>query len=545
MGLFYGCAGTTYMTNLHTGSKLKKDVGLFGLLFAGVGGMIGSGWLFGPLETATQAGPLSLWSWLIGGVVVLLIALVFAELATLFPLSGALVHMSYVSHGSLVGFIWGWILILAYIAIAPIEAMAIVSYASAYLPGLTEGSGGVLTAKGFGVATIVLGVMVTLNFLMIRTVLSVNSWVTIWKIAVPIVTAIVLMTYSWHPENFSAPIPKGGAEGVFTAIATGGVFFSLFGFRQAIDLAGESSNPHRDVPISIVGTVLIGTVIYVLLQFSFVVAIDPATLDQEGWAQLHFKGIAGPLAAISMTIGATWWATILYADAIVSPGACGLIYTTTTSRVVMASAQNKLLPQLFARLNKRGTPWVALIATYVVGLMFFLPFPSWQKMVGYISSITVLSYGIGPILLICLRRALPDAKRPFKLAGASFLAPMAFICSNWVILWAGAATLDFIFGLIGVIVLVHAVHYFVWQKGTWQNYQFGTAWFLLPYFASLWVLAQIGPTELGGSNQISFLPIMGMSAIASLIIFYLAISTSLSHERMQVVFKEKIAESRK
>jgi hypothetical protein len=58
------------------------------------------------------------------------------------------------------------------------------------------------------------------------------------------------------------------------------------------------------------------------------------------------------------------------------------------------------------------------------------------------------------------------------------------------------------------------------------------------------VLAQVGPTELGGSNQISFLPIMGMSALASLIIFYLAISTSLSHERMQVVFKEKIAESK-
>jgi amino acid transporter len=529
------------MTKASSVGKLKKDVGLFGLLFAGVGGMIGSGWLFGPLETASQAGPLSLWSWLIGGVVVLLIALVFAELATLFPLSGALVHMSQVSHGSLVGFIWGWVLILAYIAIAPIEAMAIVSYASAYIPGLTEGSGGVLTSKGFGLSALLLGVMVALNFLMIRTVLSVNSWVTVWKIVVPIVTAIILMTYSWHPENFSTPAPKGGVEGIFTAIATGGVFFSLFGFRQALELAGESSNPRRDVPLSIIGTVLIGTAIYLLLQFAFITAIDPDMIDKQGWAQLDFKGIAGPLAALSTTVGAAWWATILYSDAIVSPGACGFVYTTTTSRIVMAGAQNQTLPKFFALLNNRGTPWVALIATYVVGLLFFLPFPSWQKMVGYISSITVLSYSMGPILLICLRRAIPDAKRPFRLAAASWLAPLAFICSNWVILWAGATTLNFIFGLIAIIVLVHAVFYFVWQKGTWKNYQFGTAWFLLPYFASLWVLAQIGPTELGGSNLISFLPIMGMSALASLIIFYLAVSTSLSDERMQVVFKEKIA----
>jgi amino acid transporter len=89
------------------GQSLKRQAGLLGLLFAGVGGMIGSGWLFGPLETALQAGPLSIWSWVIGGVIVLLLALVFAELATLFPLSGALVHMSYVSHGARLGFICG------------------------------------------------------------------------------------------------------------------------------------------------------------------------------------------------------------------------------------------------------------------------------------------------------------------------------------------------------------------------------------------------------------------------------------------------------
>lgn len=522
-------------------SALKKDAGLMGLLFAGVGGMIGSGWLFGPLETAMQAGPLSIWSWLIGGFVVMLIALVFAELATLFPLSGALVHMSDVSHGTLVGFIWGWILILAYIAIAPIEAMAIVSYAGAYVTDLTHPTDGVLTTKGFMVSAAILGLMVALNFLMIKTVLTVNSWVTVWKIAVPVVTAVVLVSYSWHPENFAVMPKNTGTEGIFTAIATGGVFFSLFGFRQALDLAGESSNPNRDVPISIIGTVLIGTIVYLLLQIGFIGALDPDMIGKQGWEHLHLKGIAGPLAALSAAIGASWWATILYADAIVSPGACGFVYTTTTSRIVMASAQNQTLPRLFAKLNGNGVPWVSLIATYIVGLLFFLPFPSWQKMVGYISSITVLSYGIGPILLICMRRALPDTTRPFKLKGAALLAPLAFVSANWIILWAGVATLNFIFGIIAIIFLGHLLHAIVWQKRSYQDLQFSNAWWLIPYFFSLWLLGWMSPTELGGNDSLSFTTLMVTSSLASVVIFYIAIFTARPVQNIRSSFAEKLA----
>ncbi|AWB32732.1 APC family permease [Orrella marina] len=527
------------MSKPATNASLKQQAGLFGLLFAGVGGMIGSGWLFGPLETATQAGPWSMASWLIGGVVVLLIALVFAELATLFPLSGALVHMSDVSHGPLVGFVWGWILILAYIAIAPIEAMAIVSYASAYIPDLTHPTDSVLTAKGFLVSALVLALMVGLNFLMIRTVLAVNSWITVWKVFVPVATAIVLVSYSWHPENFFSHTGSIGTEGIFTAISTGGVFFSLFGFRQALDLAGESSNPQRDVPIAIIGTVLIGTMIYLFLQFGFIAAIDPDMIAQGGWASLHFKGIAGPLAALAAAIGAAWWATILYADAIVSPGACGLVYTTTTSRIVMASAQNHSLPAFFARVNSRGVPWAALLLTYFSGLVLFLPFPSWQKMVGYVSSITVLSYGIGPILLICLRQSLPDVLRPFKLWGARGLVPVAFICANWVMLWAGLATLQFIFGLVLLIVVIHTVH-FAWRKQPWSTFGAGHAWWLAPYFAGMWLLAWTAPGELGGHGHVGFVAMMTLSAAFSLGIFYLAIRLAQPAQQMRAAFHEKV-----
>ena len=531
----------------NVGGKLKKQASFTGLLFAGVGGMIGSGWLFGPLETATQAGPFSLYAWLIGGSVVMLIALVFAELATLFPLSGALVHMSDVSHGPLIGFVWGWILILAYVAVAPIEAMAIVSYASSYVPGLTHASDGVLTGKGFVVAAVVLALMVALNFMVIKTVLAMNSWVTVWKIFIPIATAIVLVSYSFHPENFfSAPSPKG-TEGIFTAIATGGVFFSLFGFRQALDLAGESHNPQRDVPMAIIATVLVGTLIYAVLQFGFIAALDPATLSKEGWAELHFKGIAGPLAALAATVGAAWWATILYADAIVSPGACGFVYTTTTSRIIMASSENHALPRWFAKVNSNGVPWVALIMTYVVGLVLFLPFPSWQKMVGYISSITVLSYGVGPILLICLRKSMPDTPRPFRLTGAQWLAPLAFVAANWVMLWAGFVTLQFIFMIVVVIVMVRLAYQFVithiYKTEEMRTLQIAHAWWLIPYFGGMWVLAWLSPVALGGNGYLGFLAVMSLSAVFSAGIFYLAVKLAQPKDTMAATFASKLAQT--
>ena len=523
--------------------KLKRQAGLIGLLFAGVGGMIGSGWLFGPLETAMQAGPLSVLSWLIGGAIVLLLALVFAELATLFPLSGALVHMSHVSHGSRLGFIWSWVLILAYVAIAPIETMAIVTYADAYLPGLTEPQTSVLTSTGFVFAAGLLGVMVVLNFFMIRTVLGINTWVTWWKLLIPLATAVVLISYGWYPENLDVIAPHTGATGVFTAIATGGVFFSLFGFRQAIDLAGETDNPGRNLPIAIIGTVLIGTLIYVVLQFAFLVAIPPELLEKGGWAGLDLHGLVGPLASLAAILGASWWAGILYADAVISPGACGYVFTTTTSRVVMASAQSNALPLMLAKVNSRGVPWVALLATYLAGLVFFFPFPSWQKMVGYISSITVLSYGIGPILLLRLRQALPDANRPFKLRGAVVIAPVAFVSANWIVLWSGAETVSFLFQVIGLIVLIHAVYHFAITRHSLAAYEWQGAWWLLPYFAGLWGISQLSTHELGGNNTLSFFTTMTASAVFSLMVMVLALKTSRTDAQIKESFHSILAQN--
>ncbi len=524
-----------------TGNKLRRDAGIIGLLYAGVGGMIGSGWLFGPLNAAKQAGPLSIWSWVIGAVAVLFLAFVYAELATMFPRSGALVHISHISHGPLVGRIWSWILILAYVTIAPVEAMAIIGYANAYIPGLVDPVTSVLTAKGFWVAIAVLAVMVGFNFMVVGLVLKVNSIATWWKIAIPIGTVIVLIAYSYHPANLASAPPKNGIEGIFTAVATAGVFFSLFGFRQAIDLAGETSNPGKFLPIAIIGTVVIGAVIYIALQFAFLTAIEPKMLQNGGWAGLHFTNITGPFAALATLVGATWWGVILYADAIVSPGACGFIYTTTTSRIIMATGETRDMPGTVSRINGHGVPWVALIATFVIGAIFFFPFPSWQKLVGYISSITVLSYGIGPIVLLGLRIAAPKRERAFRLKGAWFVAPVAFIFSNMIILWAGFGTADFLFILLLVIFAIYAAYYFVVRRGSLEDFGWRTTWWLVPYFGGMWLLSALSPTGLGGDGTFSLIGAMIAVVVFSLAIMALALKTSMTDEKVRETAAEVAA----
>lgn len=507
--------------------KLRKDAGMVGLLFVGVSTMIGSGWLFGPMHAARDAGPLSIGSWAIAALVVGLIALVYAELGPMFTRSGGLMYMSLITHGRLVGRIWSWILFLAYVSIAPVEAMAVVTYANNYLPGMVHPDSGLLTVTGVEVSVTVLAVLTLLNFLVLRLILLINTLATWIKVCAPIGTIIVLLIYSHHPENLSVPAhASGNVMNMLTAISTAGVFFSLFGFTQAIQLAGETDNPARNIPISVIGTIVIGAIVFVLVQYAFVTAVPPELLAKDGWAGLNFTGDAGPMAGLAMTIGASFWALALYADAIISPAACGYIWTTATARMLMASSDEKLASPGMQKINRHGVPWVALIVSFLVGLLFFFPFPSWQKLVDYASSATVLSYGLGCIVLLQLRRVMPEVHRPFRLWWAWSIAPLAFIASNFILFWAGFFVMSFLFAILIAGLALYLI--FNSEEGAhdWRH-----ALWLIPYFGGMWLLSWIGPTPMGGIGLLNIYWDMLAVAALSLIILYVALNTSVSAER--------------
>nr|NDU42789.1 amino acid permease [Acidithiobacillus ferrianus] len=520
-------------------NKLKREGGLMGLVMACVGASIGSGWLFGPLFTAQVAGPLAIGSWVLGAGAILLLALIFAELAPIIPRAGAVVHLAHVGNGPVVGHLWSWILFLSYASIAPIEVTAVLTYANNYIPGLLQSHSNLLSGTGMMVAIIMLGFFVMTNFLVIQWVLRINGAATWWKIGIPLLTAALLVSLAWHPHNFAVRAAHAASDthGMFTAVASGGVIFSLLGFRHAIDLAGESKNPRRDVPIAVIGSVLIAATVYIAVQVAFLGAVNPLDLAKEGWRHLNFAGVNGPFAALAATLGVGWLATLLYVDAFVSPGASGLIYTTTASRVTLATADTGAAPRWVNKINRFGVPWVTLIILFVVGAIFFLPFPSWQKMVGYVASMTVLSYAIGPIALLQIRKAMPDLDRPFRLWAAPVIAPIAFVVSTWIVYWSGLQTLDFIFITLFGLLAFYAITG-IFRKGRWVEMGWQYMWWIFPYFIGLWGLSWIGPKALGGRGALSFFPSMGIVALLALGIFYLAVNGSVSDETMRVYLRQ-------
>ena len=507
-------------------TKLRKNIGIMGLLYASIGSMIGSGWLFGALIAVQQAGVLSIFSWIIGALAIAMIALVYAELSTMFPKSGVLVHLSHIGHGSLLGRLWSWILILAYIAVAPIEVMAILAYANNYLPYFINEHTQVLTTVGVCTAISILGVVVLLNFFAVKWVVRFNSTLTFWKIIIPVITIVILFALSSPSTNFTVVKKHYDITHVFTTVATAGIIFSYFGFRGAVDLAGESNNPARNIPIAIFGSLGMVSLIYIGLQAAFIWAV-PNHFLSHGWVGLNFSGSAGPIATIVTLLGATWWAVILYVDAFVSPFGSSYIYTTTTSRVIMATGETDSTPYFMKLLNRHGAPWLALLATFVLGAVFFLPFPSWRKMVTYVSSVTVLSYCIGPILILQLRLHAPKMKRPFKLKGIWIIAPLAFFISNSIVFCSGYSAVNFMMSLLLIFFILYLFWQYVIKRIRTEDMGWQFVWWVIPYFTGLWLISHYGPKMLGGNGHLTFFGGILCTLVLSIITLFFSLRSGV------------------
>jgi len=401
--------------------------------------IIGSGWLLGSWKGAYSAGTAAILAWVIAGIAIIVLALIHAELGGMYPVAGGTARFPHFAFGSVAGISFGFFSWVQAITVAPIECFAVMQYAQYWWHGLFNTTTGQVTGLGYGMSFVLLAIFTLLNFFAMRLFNKVNSAITWWKIAIPVLAIIVLL-FKFHPSNFGSHggfMPLG-AKAFFGAIPSAGIIFAYLGFEQADQLAGEIRNPQKNLPRAIITAVLLGTIIYVMLQVVFIGALQPSALN-GGWAALaNNKGlVAGPLAFIAGAASLGWLAWIIRVDAVISPAGTGLIYQTSTSRVGYGLARNRYYPQIFAQVDKRGVPWVSLILAFVFGLLFLLPFPSWSALVGLVTAASVLMYAGAPLSLSALRKQVPDAVRPYRLPGASVLSPIAFIIASLIIYWSG------------------------------------------------------------------------------------------------------------
>ncbi len=481
---------------------LRREIGFIGLLWASGGSIIGSGWLFGAQGALATAGPAAIISWVIGAVAILMLALVHAELGAMFPVAGGSGRFPHYAFGGAVGASFGWFAWLQAATVAPIEVMAVIQYGQHYsfASSWMKVSGGqnVLTATGIVAAIVLMAVFTAINFLSVRKLAHTNSTATWWKVAVPVLTIIVLAVVAFHPGNFSAAdgFAPTGAAGVLAAVSTSGIIFALLGFEQADQLAGESANPKRDIPRAVIGGIAIGAVIYILLQIVFLAALPPSQIGST-WGASPFTTFSGPFAQLATLVGLGWLATILYVDAVISPGGTGLIYTTAASRVSYGLSRNGYVPTIYERTNRQGIPWFGLVTAFVVGCICFLPFPSWRSLVGLITSASVLMYAGAPLALGVFRSRLPEAERPYRAPAARVLAPASFAVANLLILWSGWTT-DWKLGvaiLIGYVIL--AANQALKLNPTKPQFEVRSALWLPVYLVGMGLivyLSDFGPT---------------------------------------------------
>ncbi|MGY4919933.1 APC family permease [Streptomyces sp. 900116325] len=518
-------------------SRLRRDVGLIGLTFISLGSIVGSGWLLGALTAARTAGPAAIVSWVLAAVLIAVLALIHTELGAAYPVSGGTARFPHFAFGTLSGFTSGWMAWIGTVAAAPIEVEASLQYLGNKIPGLMHVSDGtpVLTSKGIAAAAVLMLFFAIVNFLGVRWLARVNN-VLVWvKIAVPLLTIGVLVAVSFHPSNFHAGggFAPHGFSGVLKALPAG-VVYALLGFEYAIQMGGEARNPRRDIPRAVIGAMLIGTALYLLLQIVFIGALNPASLV-HGWSDPIAKGALGPYAGLATSLGLGWLAFVLYVDAFISPSGSALINVGASSRLSFGLSRNGYLPSAFGRVSGRGVPAFSIVFSFVVGMIVLLPFPSWQQLVGFITSAFVLMYAFAPVTLAALRRSDPDRVRPYRLAGSRILAPFGFIGANLVIYWSGWHTVSrlLLAVLLGFALLAvsQATASRSRQRMDWR----ASSW-IAPWLTGMAVISYLG--QFDGSNVIPFWWDIVVVALFSLAVFYLACSVALPGERVAAYVRD-------
>jgi amino acid transporter len=493
-------------------APVHREVGTIALMLTGLGSIIGSGWLFGAWRAAGLAGPSAVWAWVLGAMIMTTIALSYAELGAMFPESGGMVRYGHYSHGSLVGFIAAWANWISIVSTIPVEAEASVQYMASWpwqwaqdlYFHLPDGHGE-LNAPGLAIAAVLVMIYFLLNFWSVKLFAYSNSAITTFKLIVPAATGLALIAAGFHRDNFSI-----GAHGepnsanfaaVLTAVATAGIVFSFNGFQSPVNLAGEARNPARSIPFAVLGSILIATVIYMILQLAYLGAVPPELLARVGWDGVDFRS---PFAELALILNLNWLAVLLYADAFASPSGTGITYTASTARMIYGMERNGTLPRVFGKLHPAyGVPRPAMWFNLLVSFLFLFFFRGWGTLAAVISVPMIISYMTGPVSAMVLRRTAERIHRPFHLVGLPFIAALAFIFATELLYWAKWPLTG---QIIPLIVVALPVYLFYQAKNRWADFgrQLRASWWLIVYLPSIAFVSWAGSARFGGRDYLTW-----------------------------------------
>ncbi|WP_250037291.1 amino acid permease [Paractinoplanes maris] len=390
------------------GHGLKKAVGATQLTAMGVGAIIGTGIFVVIGEGAGIAGPAVILSFVLAAVACTFSALSYAELASSIPVSGSAYTYTYATMGELVAWIIGWDLILEYgVSVAAIavgwggnlNAFLDAAFGFALPDAIAKSpeDGGIFNLPA-------VFVVLAITFLLVRGVSEsarVNFVMVVIKLAV-LLFFIVVAFANFGTGNFQ-PFAPEGTDGVTAAAAV--IFFAYIGFDAVSTGSEEARKPERDLPLAIIGSLIICTIFYVATTVGAIGIASPEQLESSD----------APLAAaLDQGAGISWAAAILALGAVVAITSVVLVIMYGQTRIFFAMCRDGLLPQRLAKVNQRyGTParLTIILGVLISILAALVPLSEIVKLVNIGTLFAFILVNIG---VIVLRRTRPEMPRPYR-----------------------------------------------------------------------------------------------------------------------------------
>ncbi|WP_448582286.1 amino acid permease [Thermaurantiacus sp.] len=454
---------------LETAEKkaLARTLGAFQLTMLGIGAIIGTGIFVLTAEAATKAGPAMMISFVIAAFVCAVAALCYAEMAAMVPVSGSAYTYSYATMGELVAWVVGWALVLEYTVAAAAVSVGWSGYMvglvrelldirlpHAFVAGPFERDPGLINLPAMGIALLitwllVLGTRESARFNTALVVVKLSALGLFILLAVPAIQAEnfqPFMPNGFFARNVVDPI-TGNAVTVGVAAAAASIFFAYVGFDAVSTAAEETVNPQRNLPIGLVGSLAICTLIYLL-----VAGAATGTVGAQPGGALSQSREA--LAFVLREIGHGWAGDLVAVAAGLALPSVILMMMFGQTRIFFVMSRDGLLPSVFSRLHPRyGTPHVVTLTTGVFVALFAALFP-----VGSLADIsnsgTLFAFFTVAVGVMILRRTQPERERHFRTPAVWVIAPLAAAgCVFLFFQLSGATELMFVgWAVIGLLV---------------------------------------------------------------------------------------------
>ena len=478
-------AGELPHDSLQGEASLKRVLTARHLVMLGIGAVIGAGiFVITGQAAAEHAGPALIISFIVAGIACAFAGLCYAEFAAMIPVSGSAYAYSYATLGEIVAWFIGWNLVLEYLfAVATVAAgwsgyfneclsilghwtgisMALPDYLSSAPLKFTDTHQIVTTGALINLpAVLIVSGLTWLCYVGITQSTFVNSLIVTIKVLVIALFLIFAFRYidpaNWHPFIPKEEAPgRFGTSGIFRAAVL--VFFSYVGFDAVSTAAGEAKNPQRDMPIGILGSLAICTVLYIAMA-----------LTLTGIAPYRMLGTPEPVAtALSIHPELNWLKAIVSFGALAGLSSVILVMLLGTSRIFFSMAKDGLIPKGMSRVHvKHRTPHVATIIAGVAALVIAGLFP--VSILGELVSMgTLLAFTTVCIGVLILRYTRPDLPRSFRVPGIWVVSVLGSVICLYLFWQSFRANWPLMLGWTTIGMLIYFLYGYSHSKLRKQN----------------------------------------------------------------------------